>query len=364
MRMRTYLLPLTALAASSLPTTTDSAAAAAAPLAAMIEEAKFSPCAADGGAACVKPPMKYERIAKSQPGYQWDDNGGYCGSWAVQRATLAHGAWISQQQVRDHASPAPGAPASHDNEILSSNIAEALKNLKLKAEGWDYAGQPAPQQPAYFKWLKAQLVANHTVVWMIMWDGQQYPAYEMPLPAGVHGHVEPVVGIQSNHPLDTDAAVYDDDVFVHYTDGGVDSVYKVQETLSGSWSPPHGNAKCQSGSRYCIGPYSYGWAVQGFLDAAHGEDALPLSLKVDPWQREPDFRQHEAPIHLSGTVTAERLSAGAQYDIYRWDSVGDAFTYDAQFRITSFNATADTFVFKDPKAFMNNGTVYYRCVGR
>merc|ERR1711981_426204 len=57
--------------------------------------------------------MKYEKSVASQPGYQWDDAGGYCGSWAIQRATLAKGAWISQQQVRDHTSPGGG----HDNEI-------------------------------------------------------------------------------------------------------------------------------------------------------------------------------------------------------------------------------------------------------
>ena len=222
------------------------------PLAMRIREAKFSPCSTPG--ACTSPGLKYERIQKSQPGYQWDDNGGYCGSWAVQRAALSKGAWISQQQVRDHTSPAPGAPPSHDNEILSPNIAEALRNLKIKAEGFDFQHAPVPQQPAYFSWLKGQLVQNHTVVWMIMWDGQSYPAYNMKVPYGVHGHVEPVIGIESNHPL-TDTTVYDDDTFVHYTDNGVSTVYKPVATLAGSWKPG-GRAKCQSSSSYCIGPYS------------------------------------------------------------------------------------------------------------
>ena len=51
---------------------------------------------------CIKKNFKYELILPAQPGYQWDDAGGYCGSWAIQRATLTKGAWISQQQVRDH----------------------------------------------------------------------------------------------------------------------------------------------------------------------------------------------------------------------------------------------------------------------
>lgn len=72
------------------------------------------------GGLCEKPNLKYERIVPSQPGYQWDDAGGYCGSWATQRATMAIGAWVSQQQVRDHTSPCGG----HDDEILSCNIEE------------------------------------------------------------------------------------------------------------------------------------------------------------------------------------------------------------------------------------------------
>lgn len=41
---------------------------------------------------CDKPNMTYERVADIQPGYQWNDAGGYCGAWATQRAVLAKGA--------------------------------------------------------------------------------------------------------------------------------------------------------------------------------------------------------------------------------------------------------------------------------
>jgi len=324
-------------------------------LADLIQEAKFSPCS--DGRACKKPNMKYEQIQKSQPGYQWGDNGGYCGSWAIQRAALAKGAWISQQQVRDHTSPSPGAPSSHDNEILSPNIDEALTNLKLKAEHFDYRHETTPQQNAYFKWLKGQLVQNRTVVWMIMWSGSSYPAYNMVLPEGVHGHIEPVIGIQSNHPL-TDETVYEDDVFVHYTDGSDSTIYKQVSTLSGDWSPGS-RSQCQSGSSYCIGPYGYGWALQGFSDS---RDAVQLSLKVDPWEREPDYRRHESAIQLKGTVTAEDLKVGLRYSIYRWDTVDEAFTYNDEYKITTFVPEASTFVFEDPKTFSNTGTTYYRCV--
>ena len=56
------------------------------------------------------------------------------------------------------------------------------------------------------------------------------------------------------------------------------------------------------------------------------------------------------------------LDAGSRYSIYRWDSVEEAFTYGAEYKIAAFTATKDTFVFDDPTTFPNNGTTYYRCV--
>jgi len=113
--------------------------------------------------------------------------GRYCGSWATQRATLAKGAWVSQQQVRDATKPCGG----HDNEILSCNIEEALTNLKIDYDGFDYKNEPVPQTKAYFKWLKAHLAGGNAVAWMIMWSGQSYPIYDLKAPEGMYGHVEP-----------------------------------------------------------------------------------------------------------------------------------------------------------------------------
>lgn len=307
------------------------------------------------GPLCVKPDMPYERISATQPGYQWNDAGGYCGSWSIQRASLAKGAYISQQQVRDHTSPGGG----HDNEILSTNIDEALKNLKLSAEGFDYTDEPLPQQDAYFKWLKRQLVSGFPVPWMIMWNGQNYPIYNLTPPAGMYGHVEPVVGIMSNHPL-TDETVYPDDVIVHFTDGGINTVYAPISTLPGTWEGMNSPAKCTN-RNYCIGPYSFGWAVQGFLDHT---PYVPASLHIEPWMSEPDTRSGETPEAIQGTLTVSELTVGASYDIYRWDSVDDAFTYTDTFKKTSFTAKTDTFVYKDPQSFQSDSATYYRCVAQ
>jgi len=311
------------------------------------------------GGACVKADMKYERVIPSQPGYQWDDAGGYCGSWASQRAFLAKGAWVSQQQVRDHTSNCGG----HDNEILSCNIDEAWTNLKIDYEGFDYKNTPLPQTDAYFSWLKKQLAAGHPVAWMIMWSGQVYPIYDLTPPAGMYGHVEPVIGIQSNHPLN-DTKVYDDDVVLHYTDGGTNTVSRKISTLPGTWAGPGHAGKCSGLNRYCIGnPYGFGWAVKGFTPDAKKDLAMPASLSISPWQKEPDTRSGEKPTVLTGTLTVTGLTAGTKYDIYRWDTVDAAFKeYTAEYKKTSFTATADTYVYADEKTFSSDGTTYYRAV--
>lgn len=54
---------------------------------------------------------------------------------------------------------------------------------------------------------------------------------------------------------------------------------------------------------------------------------VPLHLAVQPWRSEPDTREGEEPVHLSGTLTASGLQPGGTYTIYRWDSVEEAFDY-------------------------------------
>jgi len=314
---------------------------------------RFNQTTMCNGGLCEKKDMLYERILPAQPGYQWDDAGGYCGSWSIQRATLMKGAYISQQQVRDHTSPGGG----NDNEILSTNIEEALNNLKIAYEGFDYVNEPLPQQEAYAQWLKTQLVGGDPVVWMIMWNAQAYPIYNLEPPAGMYGHVEPVIGIQSNHPLN-DTTVYDDDVAVHFDDGDVSTVYRAISTLPGEWAGPGHQANCRPYS-YCMATYAFGWALKGFADEAAG---VPASLRIDPWLAEPDTRSGEAASALQGTLTVSDLTAGAAYDIFRWDTVEDAFTYSEAFKKASFTAANETYVYVDDTSFQSDSTTYYRCV--
>jgi len=119
-----------------------------------------------------------------------------------------------------------------------------------------------------------------------MWNGQIYPIYGLTAPAGVYGHIEPVIGIQSSHPLD-DETVYDDDVIVHLTDGGTSTVHRTFASLGGDWAGPGHQANCRPYS-YCMATYAFGWAVKDFVDDA---PALPASLHVKPYLEEPDTRR-------------------------------------------------------------------------
>merc|ERR1712228_941236 len=109
----------------------------------------------------------------------------------------------------------------------------------------------------------------------------------------------------------------------------------------------------------CIGPVSFGYAIQDLLDS---QQAQPLSLSIAPWKQEPDLRTGSSPIDIVGTVTVEGLISGTKYDIYRWGSVEEAFTYNEKYRKTTFTATSDTHVYKDPQTFSSGSSTYYRCV--
>eukprot|EP00933_Yihiella_yeosuensis_P080173 TRINITY_DN93582_c0_g1_i1.p1 TRINITY_DN93582_c0_g1~~TRINITY_DN93582_c0_g1_i1.p1 ORF type:complete len:369 (+),score=66.09 TRINITY_DN93582_c0_g1_i1:100-1206(+) len=302
---------------------------------------------------CKKPDLQYSSFVKSQPGVQWMDHGGYCGSWSVQRATLAKGAWISQKQVRSHTVPGGG----HDEEILATSIEKALTNLKLKFEGFKYKELPTPQANAYRKWIKAQLVARNAVVWMIMLRGGHFPVYPN-MPYGQYSHVEPVVGLMSSRPLN-DTEFYDDDVIAHYTDADEHTYYRRMDSLPDDTDLQGNCAKSDYPGYPCVyNKYGFGWAIQGFQDEKEG---LPLSLAVDPSKSEPDTRLGQSPKPITGTVTAEGLAKGKKYAIYRWNDVDSAFDRSKAHSIHRFVASGETEVWTDAETFMSDSATYYRC---
>lgn len=135
-----------------------------------------------------------------------------------------------------------------------------------------------------------------------MWNHQKYPIYGLTPPEGMYGHVEPVIGIQSNHPLN-DTTVYEDDVVVHYTDAGTNTVHRALSTLPCKWAGVGHRADC---GRYQYGlgnPYGFGWAVKGFSHDGQSARAMPASLHIQPWKSEPDTRRGDQPEALTGTLT-------------------------------------------------------------
>jgi hypothetical protein len=303
---------------------------------------------------CSKPAKRFERLLPAQPGIQWMDHGGYCGAWSIQRAALAKGAWISQQQVRDHTVPGGG----HDEEILATNIDLALTNLKLKFEGFDYKHLPTPQTDTYRKWIKGKLSAGHGVVWMIMLQGSHFPVYP-DLPYGQYSHIEPVVGILSDRPLN-DSNWYDDDVIVHYTDADEHTYYRTMESLPDDTNLQGNCAKSDYIGYPCVyNKYGFGWSIEGLADS---RPAAELSLAIEPSRSEPDTRLGAPARTLTGTVTAVGLQKGRNYAIYRWNSVAFAFDYKNAASIHRFLANAETEVFTDPVSIMSNSSTYYRCV--
>merc|ERR1712113_125483 len=97
----------------------------------------------------------------------------------------------------------------------------------------------------------------------------------------------------------------------------------------------------------------------GFLDDT---DALPLSLAVQPFNKEPNVRTGSSPEPLTGTVTVESLTSESKYAIYRWDSVETAFDYSKPHSVHRFTASGPSEVYVDTETFSSDAAVYYRCV--
>lgn len=311
----------------------------------------------------LQPSRKYQKILPMQPGIQWNQHGGYCGAWSVGRAAMAKGAYISQQQVRDHAEFGGG----HDEEILNTNIDGALDKLHIKAEDFQFNVVPSPQSEEYLKFMKKHLIAGNPIVWMVMFNGDSYPdaGYSMDNQTnGIYGHIEPVVGILSDYEL-TDDTVHDDDVFVYFDDASKSKHYAAANEVSGECSFGSGagtcTAHCSTGLfGQCVwDQHGYIYAIQDFTDQ---RTAAPASLSISPYASEPYIRGGHAPIDITGTLTISSLTSGSSYDIYRWDSAEDAFVYADANKIETFTATQETHTFEDPKTFLSSSATYYRCV--
>jgi len=306
---------------------------------------------------CTAPPSKYKVVIPTVSRFQWGYSGGYCGSLGVQTSALAFGAWISQAEVR--AATVPGG--GHGNEILHTNIDQAIQTLKLDYEPWDWKGQPKPQSPAFIKWMKSQLCAGHPIVWFVYCKGDSHDAYGI----GKYDHIEAVYGIFSNHSCD-DTQVYDDDWLVHESDWDHNGYYRKLNQLTDT---PEMNTNCRNAQGRGGGPneaypcipkeVDYGYAIKGIIDPK--KVSLRLSLAVDHWD-EP----YDGSRDMHGIVTIRGLTTGKSYVLYRYASYKKVPTnseFDTGYEYkTPFTADGETHTYKDPHSFPSKGTTYYVAV--
>lgn len=179
---------------------------------------------------------------------------------------------------------------------------------------------------------------------------------------GAFGHIEPVWGLFSNHPLD-DPTVYDDDWVVHSSDQDLNPYYRKFSSLEDSTKMDGNCAIAQPGygrnEMYpCINDQvDYGLAITGILG-----EGLPTSLQVDS-QDEPDIRRGELPIRMHGVVTVSGLNAGAHYVLYRYNSTAalptDGSVAGFESRVP-FTATAETWVYHVPAPIVSSSATYFR----
>lgn len=339
---------------------------------------------------CSPPAAAHTRVALEAPRYQWNFNGGFCGSFSLQTLMMVHGAWVSEDLVRKANIGAPCfghgngknstvCEFNNDTKCVSSapegcevgpeNYAQTCTGLRLDCDVWDYT-QAKPQSSAYKQWMKSWLVKGVPLVWVPMLKGASNTPYgTRSCPGSGHfNHHEPVLGIGSNRSLE-DPTVYGDDWVVHLSDEpderGVRALatyYRTFESLEDGFAMD-GNCLRADPARSCSYPcfydeVTYGIAVRGF--ARSGPPTLPVRIAVDI-DEEPDPREGQKPVSMHATVEVRRLTTGKAYTLFRFDGF-NAFPAEGVVGYASkldFTAEAGEWRYRDPAGFKSDSAVYY-----
>ena len=154
---------------------------------------------------CQPPSHNFSRVLPVNGRFQWDESGGFCGSMSIQTMALTYGAWISQDNVRK--ANRGGLCFGHTDkdggcEVGPENYGLTARNLKLNFDEWDFT-QPAPQAPAFKKWIKSHLVKGEPVMWAPILKNHKHTLYgRVSVPGNGHfDHHEPIIGIGSKHEI-------------------------------------------------------------------------------------------------------------------------------------------------------------------
>lgn len=324
---------------------------------------------------CVAPNTTYKAVSSGPtPGIQWEISGGFCGSWSIQQAALAHGAWISQDLIRKANIDWVGPKVMHGDpdlgyEILPINVGFTAGHLKLRYEEWDY-NTTKPQAAAYKAWIKKHLLAGSPIVWFPMCKGDHgdgcYGGAGCPN-GGNLDHVEPMYGIFSNHPLN-DSAVYEDDWILHASDQDRQPYFRRLAQLDDS---PAMDGNCKDAQAFpgrnemfpCFDQsVTYGMAVQGLAVDGTVPTALIVNDVNDEPVDEPNVRTGHKSIKLQATLHIQGLVSGATYTVFRYNSVESlprSPPFTGAERSMDFVATGIEWWWLDPSYFDSHSAVYY-----
>lgn len=315
---------------------------------------------------------KYKNIMPIPGRHQWPDRDGYCGSASIQMNALSFGTWLSQDVVRKAITVGKCQHGGDGNEILHNNVLCALKTLKFEAEQWDYHNEAIPQNKNYMLWMKKHLIQSHPIVMFIFCKGDSHRSHGGEQGYGNYDHIEPVVGILSNHSFAENAdTFYEDDIIVHHSDWSQDSYYRSFKSLPDD-TKMEGNCKDvipigggPNEAYPCIPKdIDYGVAMIGHVDPLGVTTKVQIS--VDNW-KEPDTVEGNAPSEVTATITIK----GKPFDdgiLYRFDGFETVPT-DSQFHLAPYTyakpyvtGSTGSLVQKDPMPFKSNTSVYYFAV--
>ncbi|GAB5363341.1 hypothetical protein AAMO2058_000874400 [Amorphochlora amoebiformis] len=318
-----------------------------------------SGCQAPG--TCTPPKSRYSWSAPVVPRIQWGDSGGYCGALSIQTLALTYGAYLSQDAIRK--STGPGGGHGDDKwgyEILHTNIEEALENLSIEYESWDWKSSPQPQADAYRAWMKKNLANRNPVIWFIYCKGDAHDSYGL----GHYDHIEPVYAIYSNQTLN-DTSVYPNDVIGHQSDWDKYTYYRQMSSLNDTMQMEGNCLNAVEGWPHdeaypCIPQMvDYGYSIKGIRDT--GGLSLPLYLVLDKTY-EPNVR-FGPPKDMYAKVTISNLKSGCKYNLLCYHgakNVPQNGNYFANVHHNfSFVASGPEFIYKDPVPFLSDLVVYY-----